>query len=49
MTERLYYRGCFLYDFDAEIREAVESRHLACPACSFLGTTSGLLVPPTVE
>jgi alanyl-tRNA synthetase len=24
MTERLYYRDSFLYDFDAEIREAVE-------------------------
>jgi alanyl-tRNA synthetase len=25
MTERLYYRDSFLYDFDAEIRETVES------------------------
>jgi alanyl-tRNA synthetase len=25
MTDRLYYRDSFLYDFDAEVREAVES------------------------
>lgn len=25
MTDRLYYRNSFLYDFDAEIREAIES------------------------
>jgi len=25
MTDRLYYRDSFLYDFDVEIREVVES------------------------
>jgi len=25
MTDRLYYRDSFLYDFDAEIREALEN------------------------
>jgi len=50
MTDRLYHRDSFLYDFDVEIREAVESPRpaliLDCSALRFTRSLQGTAPVP---